>query len=78
MVFRKAVPIAASQPFERAVVSSWTSMGKAVLSSATTGNNNPTFLAFKDSISPDVYGTLPTATAFDRRHDGIIGQSRPT
>ena len=75
MVFRKSVPIAASQTIRNGQWFELDGSGNAVLSSGTSGAPFlPRFLAFNDSISPDVYGTLPDGTAVSTGGmTGLIG-----
>jgi len=62
MVFRKTVPIAASQTIRNGQWFELDGSGNAIISSGTTNTTIPRFLAFNDSVSPDVYGTLPDGT----------------
>jgi hypothetical protein len=74
MVFRKTVPIAASQTIRNGQWFELDGSGNAILSSVTTASTLPRFLAFNDSISPDVYGTLPDGTAVSTGGmTGLIG-----
>ena len=74
MVFRKSVPIAASQTIRNGQWFELDGSGNAVLSSATTTTTIPRFLAFNDSTSPAVNGTLPDGTTVSTGGmTGLIG-----
>jgi hypothetical protein len=73
MVFRKTVPIAASQTIYNGQWFELDVNGAAVIADADT-TKAVRFLAFNDSISPDVQATLPDGTTVSTGGmAGIIG-----
>ena len=74
MVFRKSVPIAQGQTIRNGQWFELDVNGNAVIGSAVTHTSIPRFLAFNDSIAPDVTGTLPDGTSVSSGGmTGLIG-----